>query len=156
MSGWTGVVHVRARRESPHLGPVGEREGGVVVEDCGVGQLKRAAVTLTFEDDFAGQGVEDQGDGGVASRGRCDELVLPDSGGHVLAVGTGDESAAVGGRGGGDECGVLALVAPQDAAVRGVECHDAVVGQEDGAARARDSAQLGGRDLLGPRGRWCQ
>ena len=51
---------------------------------------------------------------------------------------------------------VLALVAPQDGTVLGVQCHDAVVGEEDGAAGACDGGQLGGGDLLGPRGCWCQ
>ena len=51
------------------------------------------------------------------------------------------------------EVRVLTLVAPQDAAVLGVERHDAVVGQEDGAAGARSGGQLGGGDFLGPGGR---
>lgn len=109
-----------------------------------------------FEDNFADQDVEDQGDGGVASRGRCDERVSSDLDGHVPAVGTGGESVAIGGRGGGDEYGVPTLVAPQDIAVLGVEHHDAIVSQRDGTARARDSVQLGRGDLLGPRGHWCQ
>ena len=50
------------------------------------------------------------------------------------------------------EVRVLALVAPQDAAVLGVECHDALAGQDDGAAGARDGGQLGGGDLLAPGG----
>ena len=59
----------------------------------------------------------------------------------------------VGGGTGGGECGPLTAVAPQDAAVLGVERHDAVVGQEDGASGACDGGEFGGGgDLLAPGG----
>ena len=90
MPGRTGIRSVGALRERPHLGPVGQGEGGVVVEDCGVGQLKIAAGTLMLYDDPAGQSVEDQGDGVR----RCDECGQLDPGGHVLAVRAGDQLAS--------------------------------------------------------------
>ena len=57
----SGVVGAAVTGKCPELPPIGQGEGGVAVEDRGVGQLKRAAGTLTLEDDPAGQSIENQG-----------------------------------------------------------------------------------------------